>query len=218
MRYHVRMPFTDYRDCLLNLGFRPEGLSALEKFVSFLWNSNKELNLISRKMTFKELMENHLIDCCLPLKNFPSTIKLLADFGSGGGLPGIIYAIQWPSTNVVLFEKSPLKQEFLRKCSQFAQNIEVRGEIKGELKEFDIITSRAFKSLEIILNLSADFYHAGGKYYLLKAREEKILEDIRFSKKEYPDLQTELIKLRSPVLEVERHLLIAGKEVGGARL
>ncbi len=41
-------------------------------------------------MTFEELIDNHIIDCLLPLKYFPQDIKTAADFGTGGGLPAAI--------------------------------------------------------------------------------------------------------------------------------
>src|SRR5687768_13407641 len=94
---------------MLELGFDKSKLEVLRKFIDFLWESNEILNLISRKMTFEELIDNHLIDCLLPLKKFPTGIKTVADFGTGGGLPGIVYAIQFPEIKFDLYEKSNLK-------------------------------------------------------------------------------------------------------------
>lgn len=212
MRYYVRMPFSDYREQLRDMGFRPEGLQALENYIDFLWESNQELNLVSRQMSFQELMENHVIDCCLPLKFFPKDSKVMADFGSGGGLPGVIYAIHNPQMKMVLFEKSALKQDFLKRCIKYAPNIEVRSEISPRLPNIEVVTSRAFKSLEIILTMSRDFYNNGGKYFLLKARREKIDEDVMASIKKFSDLEVKITKLQSPLLDVERHLVEVQKK------
>lgn len=98
------------------LGFRESGLSQLQSYVELLWNANTELNLFSRKMPLEELVDNHIVDCLLPLKFFPQDLKVAADFGAGGGLPGVLYAIQFPETKYFLYEKSPKKREFLEKC------------------------------------------------------------------------------------------------------
>lgn len=56
-------------------------------------------------MTPDELLDNHVIDCLLPLKKLPENLQTVADFGSGGGLPAVIYALQFPNTIFHLFEK-----------------------------------------------------------------------------------------------------------------
>ena len=105
---------------ILELGFRESAVPALEKYVDLLWKANSELNLFSRQMKLDELIDNHVIDCLLPLKLFPKSIKAAADFGAGGGLPGVIYAMQFAEIKYSLFEKSPKKREFLEQCKDFA--------------------------------------------------------------------------------------------------
>ncbi|MGZ3781029.1 MAG: 16S rRNA (guanine(527)-N(7))-methyltransferase RsmG [Pseudobdellovibrionaceae bacterium] len=181
----------------------------LQAYVDLLWSENEELNLISRKMTYEELIDNHVIDCLLPLKKFPQNIKEAADFGSGGGLPGVIYAIQFPETKFHLYEKSPKKQEFLNKCKDMvAPNIQVHGEIPKELKSIDLVTARGFKPIDVILEVSRDYYKSNGKYFLLKARLEKIDEELALARKKFKDLKVLIEPLVSPVLEVERHLVL----------
>ncbi len=193
---------------ILELGFNEQALPALRNYIELLWTSNSELNLISRKMTFEELIDNHVIDCLLPLKHFPQDAKLVADFGTGGGLPGVIYAIHFSKVQFKLFEKSILKQTFLKKNKSIAPNIEVLGEIPSDLTPIDLIIARAFKPIDVILNMSRSYYQAGGKYFLLKARKEKIDEELELAKKKFKDLQMKTIALQSPVLEVERHLVL----------
>lgn len=192
---------------MLELGFRPDGLKALRAYVDFLWNSNQELNLISRQMSFEELIDNHVIDCLLPLAHFPQGIKAVADFGSGGGLPGVVYAIQFPEISWTLYEKSPLKQDFLKACRQVAPNLKIEGTIPLELKNIDLVTARAFKPLDVIFDLSRSYSKSGGKYFLLKARREKIEEELVLVRKKHKDLTLQILSLKSPILEVERHLV-----------
>lgn len=193
---------------MLELGFREEGITQLKAYIDLLWAANEELNLISRKMTYEELIDNHLIDCLLPLKSFPKNLNTVADFGSGGGLPGVVYAIQFPKTTFHLFEKSKMKQAFLNKCKAMAPNLQVDGDIPIELKNIELVTARAFKPIDVILDVSRQYFQNGGKYFLLKARKEKIDEELTLAKKKFKTLQAKIEPLKSPILEVERHLVL----------
>lgn len=201
------MPFSDYKKFLLELGFRESGLETLENYIDFLWESNETLNLVSRKMTYQELIENHLIDCLLPLKYFPPNLKKIADFGSGGGLPGIVYAIQFPDAEVTLFEKSQLKRDFLNQCLRLAPNLKVMSEVPVDLPGTEIVISRAFKSADTILTINRKYYESGGSYFLMKAKIEKIDEDLQATMKKFKKLNYKILPLKSPLLEVERHIL-----------
>lgn len=202
MHFDSRIPL------MLELGFREEGITQLKAYIDLLWAANEELNLISRKMTYEELIDNHLIDCLLPLKSFPKNLKTVADFGSGGGLPGVVYAIQFPKITFHLFEKSKMKQAFLNKCKAMAPNLHVDGDIPIELKNIELVTARAFKPIDVILDVSRQYYQNGGKYFLLKARKEKIDEELVLAQKKFKTLQVKVEPLKSPILEVERHLVL----------
>ena len=79
---------------LLKLGFNRESISLLKSYLELLWNSNLELNLISRKMTEEELLDNHVIDSLLPLKYFPESANRIADFGSGFRADSLRYLLE----------------------------------------------------------------------------------------------------------------------------
>ena len=209
----VPMPLqylTEQFPVIQSLGFRADGLEILSRYVDALWQSNQELNLISRKMTFEELIDNHVIDCLLPLKYFPSHAKAVADFGSGGGLPAVIYAIQFSDIQFQLYEKSPLKRQFLEACRTLAPNITVLGEIPPKMNKIDLVIARGFKPLDVILEMSREYFVSGGSYFLLKARREKIDEELFLTRKKFKTICDDRIiidALTSPVLEVERHLV-----------
>ncbi|QDK36359.1 16S rRNA (guanine(527)-N(7))-methyltransferase RsmG [Bdellovibrio sp. NC01] len=202
------MQFDNRIPLILELGFREEALPQLQAYIDLLWAANEELNLFSRQMKFEELIDNHLIDCLLPLKQFPKNIKAAADFGSGGGLPGVLYAIQFPNVAYHLYEKSPKKQEFLNRCKKIAPNLQVHGEIPQDLKDIDVVTARAFKPIDVILDISRTYYNKGGKYFLLKGRMEKIEEEMQLARKKFKKLEAKVEVLKSPVMEVERHLVL----------
>lgn len=204
----MNMYFEKRTDLITKLGFDPQSLSKLKAYIDLLWATNEELNLVSRKMTFEELIDNHVIDSLLPLSHFPRNVKAVADFGSGGGLTAVIYAIQFSQMSFHLYEKSPKKQEFLKRCARIAPNLQVYGEIPQQLKNIDLVTARGFKPLDVILDMSRDFYKNQGRFFLLKARREKIDEEIVLAQKKFKDLRVRILPLQSPVLEVERNLVL----------
>ena len=212
MQIDHRAYFEQRCPIILELGFRPDGLEALWTYIQLLWNSNQELNLISRQMSFEELIDNHVIDCLLPLSLFPQGVQSAADFGSGGGLPGVIYAIQFPQIAWTLYEKSPLKQDFLKACQKIAPNLKVEGSIPLLLKNTDLVTARAFKPIDVIIDVSRSYAKNGGKYFLLKARLEKIEEELVLMRKKQKELSIQAIPLKSPILDVERHLVLINFE------
>lgn len=217
------MDWSTREKILKDLGVREETFPSLQKYMALLWKANESMNLISRKMTEDEFMDNHVVDCFLPLSYFPkmsfkkgsgeapTKLSKVADFGSGGGMPGVLYALQFPEISFHLFEKSPKKQDFLRECQRlFAPNIEIFGEITAtDLQDVELVMARAFKPLDVILEISHDYYQSGGSYFLLKGRREKIEEEELIAQKKFKNIKSEIIKLHSPVLEVERHLVLA---------
>jgi 16S rRNA (guanine527-N7)-methyltransferase len=211
MHFDTRVP------TILNLGFRKEGIPMLKAYLDLLWRSNEDLNLISRKMTSEDLIDNHVIDCLLPLRFLAAEVSSkvsfsVADFGSGGGLPGVLYAIQFPNIHFHLFEKSNKKQDFLKRVrAALVSNLSVHAEIPSQLPETNLVVARGFKPLDGILNMSRAFYKGGGKFFLLKGRVEKIEEEITLAREKFPDLSIRIERLISPVLEVERHLVVAQK-------
>lgn len=194
---------------MIQLGASQQALLGFKTYLDLLWAANEELNLISRQMTVEELVDNHLIDCLLPLSYFPENIKAVADFGTGGGLPGIIYALQFPNVQFHLFEKSAKKQIFLSSLKSITPNIHVHGEITDDkLKSIDLVVARGFKPLDVILDMSRNYFQNGGKYFLLKARLEKIDEEKVLALKKFKNLNLKIHPLKSPVLDVERHLVL----------
>lgn len=193
------------------LGVEDQQVTPLKQFIDHLWEANGFLNLVSRKMTLEELIDNHVIDCLLALQYLPKNLATIADFGTGGGLPGVLFALMRPESRFRLYEKSKLKQDYLDHCKPFAPNLDVLGEIPNVLPKIDLVTSRAFKPIDVILDMSRDYYSKGGKYFLLKARREKIDEELILANKKFKDMDIQILPLKNPILDVERHLVLIEK-------
>lgn len=84
----------------------------------------------------------------------------------------------------------------------------VEAEIPSDPKSVELVTARAFKPIDVILDMSRDYYKRGGKYFLLKGRKEKIDEELLLARKKFKELEVEISQLQSPVMDVERHLVL----------
>lgn len=84
----------------------------------------------------------------------------------------------------------------------------VQGEIPHDLDKVQIVTARAFKPIDVILDITRAYHAKNGKYFLLKGRQEKIDEEFQLAKKKFKDLKIKSMPLKSPVMDVERHLVV----------
>ncbi len=195
-----------YHSIIENLSFPMERIDILEQYIFRLCLANQELNLVSRKMTFKDLIENHIIDCLMALPGLDKEIRTIADLGTGGGLPAIIFAIARPNQKFLLFEKSNLKRNFLDSLQDICPNIQSFENITNDI-DCDLIIARAFKPIDVIIALSPKYFSRSGKYYLLKAKTETILEEIKTTKPKLKEQDYQIEALKHPLLSVERNIV-----------
>ena len=140
-----------------------ETFSELEEYSSSILRRNKEINLISSS-TEKSINTRHILDSAQSIDFIEEKdVNMCTDIGSGAGLPGIVLAIlmkrKKPLFKVIFYEKSFHKSNFLKEISKkFELNTEVHQKNIFEEKNLrtDIIISRAFKPLPIILGLAKE--------------------------------------------------------------
>ena len=140
-----------------------ETFKELEEYSSSILKRNKEINLISNS-TEKSINTRHILDSAQTIEFIDkNNVNMCTDIGSGAGLPGIVLAIlmkrKKPLFKVIFYEKSFHKSNFLKEISKkFELNTEVHQKNIFEEKKLrtDIIISRAFKPLPIILNLAKE--------------------------------------------------------------
>lgn len=200
----------DYKNLFASFGLKADQFDILAEYYIRLLKINESINVFSRQMTEKELIENHFVDCAMTLPMLPK-FNRLADLGSGGGLPSFIFAIARPQAEVVAYEKSVLKAKFLNTLIDLAPNYSVRSLVPKELDEFDLVTARAFKPIDVILDMTQGYAQTGKQYFLLKGRKEKILEEIKDSEKKFKNFEFKILPIKSPLLEVERHIVFIQK-------
>ena len=66
------MSYEDKTKIFLELGLREDIIPKVKNYLDLVWAANQDLNIVSRQMSFEDLIDNHFIDCLLPLKKFPT--------------------------------------------------------------------------------------------------------------------------------------------------
>ena len=143
-----------------------ETLEELNNYSLSILSKNKEINLISSS-TENSINTRHIIDSAQTIDFInKNKVKVCTDLGSGAGLPGIVLAIlmkpKKPEFKVIFYEKSYHKSNFLKEISKkFKLNTEINQKNIFEEKDLstDIIISRAFKPLPIILELAKENFN-----------------------------------------------------------
>lgn len=146
---------------------------------------------------------------------------VIADIGSGGGLPGIPLAITMPDTHFVLAERMSKRCAFLENCAAIlglknvrVQNVEAE---RIEPNSFDIAVFRAFRPLDKkMLKVLLRTLKNGGVLAAYKAKRSKIEEEaanaltvINCGLAAAGARGIEIVPLHVPFLEDrERHLLV----------
>ena len=94
-------------------------------------------------------------------------LRRVADLGSGGGVPGIVLALRWASTDVALVESSSRRARFLRETVELlgvgdrVVVVEARAETAardaGLREAFELVTARGFGPPAVTAEIAAGF-------------------------------------------------------------
>jgi 16S rRNA (guanine527-N7)-methyltransferase len=144
----------------LGLALTDAQLAQLIDFLALLQKWNKVYNLTAVRDP-QEMLTHHLLDslaAVAPLRRHVATlgqggaaagVKLL-DVGSGGGLPGVVFAICCPEVDVSCVDTVGKKAAFIQQAAVALKLPNLHGvhaRVETLAKPFDIISCRAFASL-----------------------------------------------------------------------
>ena len=156
-----------------DLNFTNADMNKLELFRKYLIEYNKKYNLIS-KSTEKVIWSRHILDSAQLIKYFDTNLNAkLADLGSGAGFPGLIIAVynKNPKFHVKLYEKSPVKRDFLSTMRmKLGLDFTIEENIYSKSISADIIVARAFKKLNKIIDISREIVKKPHKMIVLKGK------------------------------------------------
>ncbi|MDF3035150.1 MAG: gidB [Paucimonas sp.] len=185
-------------------------LGKLIDYVALLVKWNSAYNLTALREP-RQMLTHHLLDSLAVVKSFASARRVL-DVGAGAGLPGIVLAI-WaaeaqPQMRVELIDTVQKKTAFLTqvKAQLKLGNVEVHaGRVEHlDAGRFDVITSRAFASLEDFVSWSGHLLETGGRFIAMKGVMPE--EEIAALPAGWKVSSTE--KIDVPGLKAERHLIM----------
>ena len=144
----------------LGLGLTDAQTTQLMDFLALLQKWNKVYNLTAVRDP-QEMLTHHLLDsqaAVVPLRRHAATlgqggaaagVKLL-DVGSGGGLPGVVFAICCPEVDVSCVDTVGKKAAFIQQAAVALKLPNLHGvhaRVETLTTPFDIISCRAFASL-----------------------------------------------------------------------
>ena len=181
---------------LEEFGLNEQQISKFQRYLELLleWNEKFNLTAITDK---DEIEEKHFIDSIELVKFFDVKNKTLLDVGSGAGFPGIPLAIVEPTLNITLLESNGKRVSFLREVIKELdlENVEIiqgRSEELGTREKYDIVTARAVKELNVLLEITFYLVKVGG--YFIAYKSSGVDEEILNAKHAFKCLQIDEYK------------------------
>lgn len=192
----------------LNLNLSEDKIETLIRYLNLLIKWNKAYNLTAVRDPM-EMVDRHLIDSLSVVPYVEG--KRIIDVGSGPGLPGIPLAICYPELPVTTLDSNGKKTRFQLqvKTELGLDNLTVINDRveNCDFEPFDQVISRAFASLEDMINWTHQLCHKDGVFLAMKGLypEEELSA--------LPDGYELKIchRLNVPGTEGERHLLVLGR-------
>ena len=143
----------------LGLALTAQQMAQLLDFLALLQKWNKVYNLTAVRNP-QEMLTHHLLDSLAAvgplqrhLRSLPaaaSTPQSLLDVGSGGGLPGVVFAICCPQLQVSCVDTVAKKAAFIQQAAASLGLRNLRGihaRVESLQQSYDVVSCRAFASL-----------------------------------------------------------------------
>ncbi len=165
----------------LGLDLTPAQIDTLMEFQALLGKWNKVYNLTAVRDP-QEMLTHHLLDS---LAAVPALQRHLAqmparegrtamlDVGSGGGLPGVVFAICCPQVDVHCVDTVGKKAAFIQQAAATLRLSNLRGihsRVEQLTTRYPLISCRAFASLADFTSWSRQALEEGGTWLAMKGK------------------------------------------------
>ncbi|WP_336693364.1 16S rRNA (guanine(527)-N(7))-methyltransferase RsmG [Delftia acidovorans] len=165
----------------LGLDLTPAQIDTLMEFQALLGKWNKVYNLTAVRDP-QEMLTHHLLDS---LAAVPALQRHLAqmparegrtamlDVGSGGGLPGVVFAICCPQIDVHCVDTVGKKAAFIQQAAATLRLPNLRGihsRVEQLTTRYPLISCRAFASLVDFTSWSRQALQEGGTWLAMKGK------------------------------------------------
>ena len=148
----------------------------LEAYVALLLEWQERINLIGPS-TKEVVWQRHVADGLQLLPLLPASTRVIADLGSGGGIPGVILAAT-TGAHVHLYEANGKKVAFLREA---LRRMRAKGTVHQmrietlaaapDLPPAEIVAARALAPLPLLLAYAAPFLSKGARGLFHKGQD-----------------------------------------------
>lgn len=194
----------------LALGLGDAQLQRLMEFLALLQKWNKVYNLTAVRDP-QEMLTHHLLDslaAVAPLRRhvaqagLPAPVRLL-DVGSGGGLPGVVFAICCPEVDVSCVDTVGKKAAFIQQAAVALKLPNLHGvhaRVETLTTPFDVVSCRAFASLVDFTHWSRSALAPHGAWLAMKGKHPE--DELAVLPPEIDVFHVE--QLQVPGLEAER--------------
>lgn len=154
---------------------------ALRSYVEHLIKANETARLTGPSDA-ETLWQNHIIDCACAVPLLPLGGRVI-DVGTGGGLPGIVWAIARPDLEFTLLDSIAKKMAQVEKITTLLglKNVKTiceRSEdyAKEHGEKFAVTAARAVTAAGILAELLSPFAKIGGK--IISFKGPKVAEEL----------------------------------------
>lgn len=171
------MPVTwfDVRQVIADQTWLDDCQESLQPFHDMLSGAGIERGLVGPREADR-LWDRHLLNCAAPAAPSLQLVPhgaLVADVGTGAGLPGLVWAIVRPDARIVLVEPLQRRTEFLEwavaTLGLAERVVVVRGRAQDvDPLEADVVTSRAVAALGQLLGWCWPHVRKGGEVLAIK--------------------------------------------------
>lgn len=175
----------------------------VDLYIQLLLEKNKAINLISRKDT-ENVLENHILPCLIFSSYLTNFDKNFLDIGTGGGLPGILFAILHQNAKGILVDSTQKKinaveffiaQMKLSNIKTLHTRVESNNFIEKYKNYFELVISRGTADLKTLIKYSYPLLKKDHPSYLLLMKGGDLEKEIDSAKKDYKKIKVSTLAM-----------------------